>query len=51
MNDFYNQNTYDNHIKYDHIFQQQSPVEVVDCLIMEPSDETLDTFDSDDLSQ
>ena len=48
-NDFYNQNTYDNHINFDHISQQQNLIEAIDHLIIEPSDEPLDIPDSDDL--
>ena len=48
-NVFYNQNTYDNHINFDHIAQQQSSIEALDCIITESSGESLDTFDSDDL--
>lgn len=48
-NDFYSQNTYDNHINFDHVSQQQNLIEALDDLITTPSDEPLDIPDSDDL--
>ncbi len=48
-NDFYSQNTYNNHINYDHISQQQNLIEAMDHLVIEPSSEPLDIPDSDDL--
>ncbi|MBL4743529.1 MAG: hypothetical protein JKX87_04740 [Cycloclasticus sp.] len=50
-NDFYNQNTYDNHSHFDHLAQQKTIIEALDCIITEPSDEPLGSFDSDDVPQ
>ncbi len=42
-NDFYNQNTYNTHIKFDHISQQQNFIEAFDDCIISNLDEQPDT--------
>jgi hypothetical protein len=50
-NDFYSQNTYDNHIKYDHVSQQTTIIEAIDSLIINSPDESLDDLNEDYVPQ